>query len=146
MQAAEKGIGTFLRQYRELVIPVYQRNYDWKKENCAQLFSDIERIAENNHEMHFIGTICTQAQNFATSVIIDGQQRITSIMLLLKAIAHNTEEEKLKSYIESSFLFGSNWNTEAKMKLKPIKKDEGIFSKLISSNKFNALSTASSIS
>lgn len=71
------------------VVPVYQRNYDWKEANCTRLFDDICRIIDTGKE-HFIGSICYQAERKSgheTRVIIDGQQRMTSILLLLKAVS-----------------------------------------------------------
>ncbi len=55
MQAAVIRINEFIANKRPLVIPVYQRNYDWKMANCEQLFDDLEIIAQNGKN-HFIGT------------------------------------------------------------------------------------------
>ncbi len=75
-------------------VPVYQRNYTWEEENCEKLLQDMISISQNK-KTHFMGSITyilhhiddekslRQLQEF---VIIDGQQRITTIMLLLKAI------------------------------------------------------------
>ena len=61
---------------RVFSIPVYQRNYDWKTDNCKQLFYDIQRIAENGKD-HFLGTIVyIPDRSTATCpifIIIDGQ-------------------------------------------------------------------------
>ena len=59
-------------------IPVFQRNYDWDKENCQELFSDIETIAKTKKE-HFIGSIVYVSTGTASNPIysiIDGQQRL----------------------------------------------------------------------
>ena len=89
----------------KFIVPVYQRNYDWKEEECNVLFKDIESIHNKNREKHFIGSI-VYISNSETSVIgineyviIDGQQRITSSMLFLKALFDITNDEELKAKI-----------------------------------------------
>lgn len=118
------------------VIPVYQRNYDWRMENCKQLFNDILKIV-NSDEYHFIGTICRKKSEKNQYVIIDGQQRITSIMLLLKAIHDITLNRNLKCKIQNQFLINQYNENTNKLKLKPIKKDESVFNKLIMQETFD---------
>lgn len=67
------------------VIPVYQRNYDWKIEQCKQLFDDLEDVVVEGSESHFFGSIVSKADG-DVRVIIDGQQRITTSYLLLLAL------------------------------------------------------------
>lgn len=119
------------------VIPVYQRNYDWKSENCKQLFIDILKIS-NNNDGHFVGTICYKMNGRNNFVVIDGQQRITSVMILLKAIHDITKNENLKNKIKNQFLINQYSVETNKLKLKPIKKDEDVYNKLMSQNEFNA--------
>ena len=90
-------------------IPVYQRNYTWKEENCEKLLQDMVSISQNK-KTHFMGSITyilhhiddekslRQLQEF---VIIDGQQRITTIMLLLKAIETKIPNEEIKEKIDN---------------------------------------------
>ncbi len=68
-------------------IPIYQRNYNWKKQNCKQLLQDIYRLMKNPDEKkrHFTGTVIFTNESM-DRVIIDGQQRITTIHLILIAI------------------------------------------------------------
>lgn len=71
-------------------IPVFQRNYEWDKEQCKQLFNDLINAAKSNTD-HFIGTIVyvSETGNKMSHIyrLIDGQQRLTSLTLLLKALA-----------------------------------------------------------
>lgn len=72
-------------------IPVYQRNYDWSEANCIRLLEDIENIIETG-EKHFLGTIVfmvARSGGFALQeyTIIDGQQRLTTLMIMLKALS-----------------------------------------------------------
>lgn len=89
---------------RTFYIPVYQRNYDWKKVQCLTLFKDVEAIAvSENRTSHFLGTIVyVEGQSNATFrafTVIDGQQRLTTIMILLKAIVDSVDDEDLKEDI-----------------------------------------------
>ena len=103
------------------VIPVYQRNYDWKIGNCKQLFSDILESCENKTQ-HFIGTVCHKMDGRYKSVIIDGQQRITSLMLLLKVIYDISEDKRLKERIKEQYLINKySPDNDLRIKLKPIK-------------------------
>ena len=76
-----------LFQYGKIIIPLYQRNYDWKRQNCKQLLDDIERLAmdADSSKKHFTGAIIFTNDGLSR-VIIDGQQRITTVQLLLLAI------------------------------------------------------------
>lgn len=72
-------------------IPVYQRNYDWSEANCDRLLDDIYEII-NSGDKHFLGTIVFMAAKsggftLQEYTIIDGQQRLTTMMLILKALA-----------------------------------------------------------
>lgn len=72
-------------------IPVYQRNYDWSESNCNRLLDDIYGIMQSG-DKHFLGTIVFMAAKsggFALQeyIIIDGQQRLTTLMLILKALS-----------------------------------------------------------
>lgn len=94
MKANEVTLNSFLEQNKtQFVIPVYQRNYDWKDTQCKQLFDDILATGnKEDHETHFIGSIVFIHDGVYTSsevkalVIIDGQQRLTTISLLYLAL------------------------------------------------------------
>ncbi len=111
-------------------IPVYQRNYTWEEENCEKLLQDIVGISQNK-KTHFMGSITyilhliddekslRQLQEF---VIIDGQQRITTIMLLLKAIETKIQNEGIKKEIDNLLNLSGQ-----RLRLKPIKTDKEAF-------------------
>ncbi len=88
---------TFFQKGR-IVIPIYQRNYDWGKSNCKKLLNDILEIAESgpNNTGHFTGAII-YANNQMDHIIIDGQQRITTIQLLLLALRDSIEAGTIQS-------------------------------------------------
>ena len=121
------------------VIPVYQRNYAWERTHCGKLLEDILIIVKKQ-KGHFLGTITYilhySPQGFGNIeqeyVIIDGQQRITTLMLLLKALQAKSKNEQIKNTIENYIKFGANnlsnlsadKEAQSKLRLKPIKKDK----------------------
>lgn len=70
-----------------LAIPVYQREYRWTQASCAQLLHDVLSIAaEEPQRTHFIGSILVTPEHSGAVTLVDGQQRVTTIMLMLAAI------------------------------------------------------------
>ena len=138
MRARENNLYRFLSGGKtRFVIPVFQRNYDWKYEQCERLINDI-RVICNTDKEHFIGTICYKETDRSELTIVDGQQRITSIMILLKALHDISQDSKLKEYIYNEILINKyTSNLDIKMKLKPIKKDESVYRKLIYQSSLN---------
>lgn len=121
---------------RTFNIPVYQRNYDWKTSHCERLFEDIEKIAKDNErESHFLGTIVyvdgKKTATFREFIVIDGQQRLTSTMLLLKALSEEIVDDNLREDIIESYLINKRAPEELRIKLKPIESDAKIYEKLI---------------
>lgn len=111
-------------------IPVYQRNYTWEEENCEKLLQDIVSISQNK-KTHFMGSITyilhliddeKSLRKLQEFVIIDGQQRITTIMLLLKAIETKIPNEEIKKEIDGLLNLSGQ-----KLRLKPIKSDKEAF-------------------
>lgn len=125
----------FISEKRTFVIPVYQRNYDWITKNCEQLFEDIENIIINK-KPHFIGTFVylenSGADIFRELIIIDGQQRITSITLFVKALYDLTDDVEIKEDIHSTFIKHSRGELRGKCKLRPTEYDCATFEKLMS--------------
>ena len=79
----EKIIDTMFDNKRQYQIPVYQRNYTWEKENCELLYNDIVSSIKNERN-HFLGSLVystTKRNDIKSCPIIDGQQRLTTIMI-----------------------------------------------------------------
>lgn len=137
---------------RQFVIPVYQRNYDWKKTHCKKLFDDILN-AFRNDRFHFVGSIVYVDQGEENKIyrylIIDGQQRITTLFLLLKALLDCSTDDNTKKEIED-FLFNVDkysdlkLTDQTKVKLKPIKSDNDQFI-LLMKNDFKSIDVNSNI-
>lgn len=143
-----KGSELRLIEYMEgskkrFIIPVYQCNYDWKIENCKQLYDDLIQVIKNNSKTHFFGSIVSVYEPSGRNtefLIIDGQQRLTTMSLLFLALYNLLEEkiiisedESLKDQIYEDFLVDKYQPQEKRMKLKPIKNDQKAFSKLFNS-------------
>ena len=118
-------------------IPVYQRNYDWSESNCNRLLDGIYDIMQSG-DKHFLGTIVFMAAKsggFALQeyIIIDGQQRLTTLMLILKALSVVAESVGDDCYheIEEQYLHNKYCDEEFKVKLKPIKSDNNQFTLLL---------------
>ena len=78
---------------KRFIIPLYQRNYDWKEENCEQLFQDLMKLHNSDRRSHFFGSIVSSIQSGTEDrFIIDGQQRITTVSLLLIAMVNAKKE------------------------------------------------------
>mgnify|MGYP000426529991 FL=1 len=140
-----KGSETKLIKYMEgadkrFVIPVYQRNYDWKIENCKQLFDDLIKIIRNGRKSHFFGSIVSTYNpdgDYEEHQIIDGQQRLTTVSLLLLAMYNLIKQGKavpndkrLGDRIFEDYLVDKYQPEETRIKLKPIKNDRKAFGKL----------------
>ena len=94
MKATEAGLLAFLKKSPQFVIPIYQRTYSWTDKECRQLWSDILRTGSNGAiSVHFIGSIVyieaglSQVSHQSPLLVIDGQQRLTTVTLLLAALA-----------------------------------------------------------
>ena len=94
MKATEAKLLDFLRKSPQFVIPIYQRTYSWTEKECRQLWDDILRTGGNDSvSVHFIGSIVyiekglSQVSSQSPLLVIDGQQRLTTVTLLIAALA-----------------------------------------------------------
>ncbi|GAA7167252.1 DUF262 and DUF1524 domain-containing protein [Helicobacter pylori] len=131
MKADKNTLLNFIKdnQKNQLVIPIYQRVYSWEKEQCKQLWDDIIKIGgDDKMDGHFIGSILyviNDKTSYSNNVllIIDGQQRLTTITLLLIALRDhlNDEDEFLKKFscqkIQKHYLINSDKDGDEKFRL-----------------------------
>lgn len=139
MKADETKLLEFIGQNKKTFnIPVYQRNYDWKRSHCDRLFNDIISMIDNNKESHFLGTIVyvfgEAEANFSELIVIDGQQRLTSIMLLLKAIMDNSDDEDINEEIYEEYLINKRAPEKYRLKLKTVQSDNSTYQNIIDGN------------
>lgn len=116
---------------RQYAIPVYQRNYEWSREQCVKLFKDIVQ-AYKSDRTHFCGSVVyaqtKEEHNIHYYVVIDGQQRLTTIYLLIKAMLDMAETDAERAAMEEALINKDKFDTydvdtASKLKLKPIKSD-----------------------
>ncbi len=134
-------------QEKQFVIPIYQRVYSWGKEQCKQLWDDIIKTGGNDQiEGHFIGSIVFVHDGiFSTNhnelLIIDGQQRLTTITLLFIALRDhlNDEDEFLEKFsrqkIQNRYLINSDEKGDKKFKLILSESDKDTLLSLIDENR-----------
>ncbi|MGL2401634.1 GmrSD restriction endonuclease domain-containing protein [Helicobacter pylori] len=122
MEAKATPLLKFIKdnQKNQLVIPIYQRVYSWKKEQCKQLWDDIIKIGgDDKMDGHFIGSILYVLDGITHSdnvlLIIDGQQRLTTITLLLTALRDHWSDKRKD--IEDHYLINSDKDGDKKFRL-----------------------------
>ncbi|AIQ20668.1 hypothetical protein H70357_31260 [Paenibacillus sp. FSL H7-0357] len=99
MKAVETNLLKFLQGTKQFIIPIYQRKYSWTISQCRQLWNDILRAAEDEKiKGHFVGSIVYierglyQISSVPQLLVIDGQQRMTTLTLFLLALGKAIEE------------------------------------------------------
>ncbi len=115
-------------------IPPYQRNYEWSTDNCKVLLSDVKKVKEANlsnvKTEHFFGSIVYVVEEVgfgvpAKYILTDGQQRITTTMLLLTALRDSIDDPSYKKEIQRRYLENdrADESVEYKIKLKQVETD-----------------------
>lgn len=153
MKANELPINNFLQvQDVQFVIPVYQRNYDWTTSECNQLINDILEVENEDRGTHFIGSIVyIHEGTYSTSdvkelVIIDGQQRLTTINILYVSLYRFAKDNNLLTESEmlyNKFLVNQYVQNEScKLKLKQTDTNSTAFKAIMNSteNQFHSYS------
>ena len=118
MKATEVNFLKFLKQPNQFVIPIYQRTYSWNLKQCQQLWLDLIKASDEEVSGHFVGSIVYiegsiyQVASVPQLLVIDGQQRLTTLSLFLSAFGKISEElgislETTRKKIESYFLFNN---------------------------------------
>ena len=129
MKASSANLLTVIKGPKQFVIPIYQRTYSWQLAQCDQLLKDIIRISKNdNLQGYFLGSIVYFQEDIHTIsdvpklLVIDGQQRLTTVSLLILALAHflknnpvelDTNANKLFNY----YLLNSDEDNDLRYKL-----------------------------
>ncbi len=155
MDVAKKPILEFIGSNDSLfLIPVYQRDYSWKKANCEKLWDDLIELTQNNRQSHFFGSIVVivsgiDNRGYDKKLIIDGQQRLTTISIVLIAIRnylknHPSDTKTTHAKIEK-YLTNEDGNYDVKIRLKPNKQDKKHFDRLFENEVRNKLLITSNI-
>ena len=116
---------------KQYCIPVFQRDYAWTTEQCEKLFEDIV-LAFKKDRLHFCGSFVyaplPTKKHIDRYIIIDGQQRFTTLYILIKALADSATDEAEKAALEK-YLYNEDkfnrygFDDKSKLKLKPVKTD-----------------------
>ena len=100
MKATETPILRFLQEPKQFFVPIFQRRYSWEEKHCKQLWEDVLRVGKDDKiKHHFLGSIVYMEQELpvigaiSRYLVIDGQQRLTTLSLLLSALSRSTNEE-----------------------------------------------------
>ena len=145
MKATATNLLTFLQGTKQFVIPIYQRTYSWEQSDCQQLLNDILRVAANDDiPAHFVGSIVYvergiyHVSSVTQLLMIDGQQRLTTLSLLLGVIGEAIgEEEKdrrseiTRKKIHNYYLFNADEEGDAHYKLLLTKSDRDTLIRLL---------------
>jgi len=126
-------------------IPPFQRAYAWGRPEIERFFYDVRRIIESELDSnqkdkleHFFGTLVLkeETEGFSTKwIIIDGQQRLTTVLLFLIALRDLEEDEKNKEFITNTYLVNYSSDFQDKIKLKQVTKDWDAYRALIKEEK-----------
>jgi uncharacterized protein with ParB-like and HNH nuclease domain/predicted transport protein len=145
MEATQAQLLSLLDGKKQFTIPIYQRTYSWQIKQCQQLFEDILRVGKDENQLsHFIGSIVyfKPGTSPVTSVpellVIDGQQRLTTVSLLLLAITNFLKKNKTVELedesweeIQETYLINKHRKDDTKFKLLLTKNDKPSFISLV---------------
>ena len=143
MKGSETGLLRFMGGYSDrYIIPVYQRRYNWRKEQCRQLYQDLQKIVTERRARYFVGSVVSQvtgSEAMTEHQIIDGQQRITTVTLLLLAMANMVKAGKIVSQrgkmlydqIMETYVIDKFARPEDRIKLRLIKSDREDLAKIV---------------
>lgn len=121
---------------REIVIPVYQRNYDWQHKNCERLLADLTAVIKEDRPKHFFGSVVVNPETTWSLVVIDGQQRLTTISVLILALIRLVEDGSLMTADDGlatklrKFLIKQDQPYDTTVRLKPVKDDATAYARL----------------
>ena len=118
------------------IIPPFQRNYEWGKTQCEELFDDIKSISDDRKKRHYLGNVVYYVKERSRTngyeyILVDGQQRITTILILLCALRDCDVNKEIQSDIFVDYLENKIQKNEFKTKLKQTEYDQDDFSALV---------------
>ena len=143
MKATETNLLSFLQGTRQFIIPIYQRTYSWTQPECQQLWNDIVRAsADEAISAHFIGSVVYverglyQISAVPQVLVIDGQQRLTTLTLLLAALGKVIEErgitgEVTRKKVNAYYLFNTQEEGELHYKLLLTRSDKETLTRIL---------------
>jgi uncharacterized protein with ParB-like and HNH nuclease domain len=140
MKASETNFQPIIEGTKQYVVPLFQRAYSWNKKQWSDLWNDLMSLCESEEpRYHFIGSIVTMPissapEGFATYLLIDGQQRLTTIFILLTLLRNRAQEDgiqRLPDKIQERMLVNKFESDTDYFKLMPTQADRTAFQKLV---------------
>ncbi len=143
MKAKEANFLEFLRGPKQFIIPIYQRTYSWSRKQCDQLWNDVLHVAQDpSIPAHFVGSIVYiergiyQVTSVPQMLVIDGQQRLTTLSLLLSALGkalntNNSDTEITQRRINNYYLLNIEEENDLRHKLILTQNDKATYIRLI---------------
>lgn len=147
MEAKETNFLKFLNSPKQLIIPIYQRTYSWKSKECEQLWNDIIRVGKDDSiSGHFLGSVVYvekglyQVSSLPSLLVIDGQQRLTTLSLLIAALCNYIKDNKIQTELNpdkwiSYYLSNDKEEGDEKYKLVLTQSDKNTLFKIVSNLK-----------
>ena len=147
MEAGGVKLLEFIKGSSQFIIPIYQRTYSWEIGHCQQLWDDIMRVGESdNDESHFVGSVVyvRKGETGRTPLfVIDGQQRLTTVSLILEALARRLENKNKSDQVKGlsdndirrNYFRNKSEKGEGKYKLVLTQNDKGVLQALIGHSK-----------
>lgn len=142
MEAKKDLFKNFITQQISISIPIYQREYSWKTEECRELWEDIIEVGNDNRKNYFIGSVVFRINESALLEtnqninIIDGQQRITTLTLLICSLCNlKTIKEEDKKTLFNNYIINNNNKKTRKLNLR--REDDKTLEKIVDSIKAN---------
>ncbi|MBU8907669.1 DUF262 domain-containing protein [Desertibacillus haloalkaliphilus] len=140
MKASETNLQSIIEGTKQYIIPMFQRTYSWNEKQWKQLWEDIlDLIEDEQSTSHFIGSIVSIPVNANTHgvqqfLVIDGQQRMTTLLILLAAIRDTAEKQvdkNLSDEIHHTLLINGFKSGEEKYKFLPTQVDKEHFKRIL---------------
>lgn len=140
MQAKETKLQDIIEGTKQYILPLFQRSYSWDKKEWDILWEDLCELAEmDNPRSHFIGSIVNMPttsvpEGVSKYMLIDGQQRITTVFIilsLLRDLANQNEDKEFAEEINNTLLVNPYKKGNDYFKLMPTQIDRDEFKKLI---------------
>ena len=140
MQVGKSNIYELFNGTKQYVIPSYQRPYSWREKDCERLWMDIVEMERKKRPSHFVGSIVNIAETamptgVQTFMVIDGQQRMTTLSLLLMALrdylTDNLEDKSVNiRQLTAEGLVNEYHDDEERYKIVPIQSDRAIWEQI----------------
>lgn len=146
MKATSANLLSIIKGPKQFIIPIYQRTYSWQLPQCEQLLNDILRVSKDgNMHGHFIGSIVYFQESIHTVsdvpklLVIDGQQRLTSVSLLIMALAEFIRENEVEIdtnfiKLQNYYLLNADEEGDLKYKLMLTRKDKDTLVNMLNGN------------